>query len=356
MKTRDIIKIENRAFGKDTFEIRWRVTSLCNYRCEFCIQGDHDRHVRDAQGETAEIRLEICRALRGFLDGLTGYRRVRIHLIGGEITILKDLPLLVDLLAQSSFPGGIDFQITTNFSAAAEYYTRLADIMKRSSRANQRRHLQLAASFYPAYVSREEFIEKIRAVHPSPGACFSVLDRIWRSFCPGKKGASVFSLSVGYPILTDRDYADLLEMRKRLRIPVHPVWIREFRTDLSSATRGKMMNEIWQKRKLLVTDRTGKVFGVQNIQALGSALEDRDSFCPEGYLCDAGVNSFWVNAFGDVFRCPAKGREMKLGSILGGGFTMLSEPKPCMSEHCNCSEFGVIETKEREHGAAELNA
>ena len=84
----------------------------------------------------------------------------------------------------------------------------------------------------------------------------------------------------------------------------------------------------------------------KDIQALGAALEDRDSFCPAGYVCDAGIHNLWIDAFGHVKRCPALGSTMSMGSILDGSFSLLDAPQVCTSDHCSCSQYGRIEKTE----------
>ena len=90
------------------------------------------------------------------------------------------------------------------------------------------------------------------------------------------------------------------------------------------------------------TDSQGNTRLFPTIQAVGMALEDVDAFCPRGYLCDAGMHNLWINAFGDVYRCPTLGGAMHLGSILDGGYRRLEKPESCASDHCSCSQFGVI--------------
>ena len=93
------------------------------------------------------------------------------------------------------------------------------------------------------------------------------------------------------------------------------------------------------------------------IQALGAVLEHTDSFCPKGYLCDAGARSIRIDAFGNVKRCPALRSDMSMGSILDGTFRMLKAPEICVSDHCSCNTYGKIEkaqvsqasTREQEH-------
>ena len=83
MKNDEVVLIENLDSQPDILDIRWRVTSTCNYRCDFCIQGDSKTHAQLAEGESAELRAKICRSIRTLLEKAEGYRAVNLSLIDG---------------------------------------------------------------------------------------------------------------------------------------------------------------------------------------------------------------------------------------------------------------------------------
>ena len=130
MKSSDIRTVENLLCDRDTFDIRWHVTSICNYDCSFCIQGNRQAHHAQAEGESPEMRRQVCSALRRLIEGLTAYRSVKVSLIGGEVTILPDSARILESLALSRFPGEIAFDITTNFSAKRPISRRCATSFK----------------------------------------------------------------------------------------------------------------------------------------------------------------------------------------------------------------------------------
>ena len=124
-------------------------------------------------------------------------------------------------------------------------------------------------------------------------------------------------------------------------VTIEPIFIRNYATSVSADTVKKLL--VPRENGIRVTDRYGRVSGYQNIQALGAALEDVDSFRPTGYVCDAGVRSVWIDAFGNAKRCPAIGSTMFMGNILQGSFHLLEGPEVCSSDHCSCSQYGRIE-------------
>ena len=348
MKNEDIVRIENESFRGDILDIRWRVTSACNYRCAFCIQGDHETHARLSAGETQGRRKEIADRLRTMCDGEKRYAGINVSLIGGEVTILRDFPEILRELAESSFPGPMHFHITTNFSGSAEYYAELAAVIRDCDRQNARRILHLTASFYPAYTSAGAFTEKARRLLKLTGR-EKRMPRLLRAACarvPMLWGSRIsFTFRIDCPVVTEEEFVLYQTMKEELRTAddlVQPLWIREYETALSAETKAEILRILRSRDTVHVTDRSGARSGFESIRAVGAALEGTERFCPKGYLCDAGVHNLWINAFGEAYRCPAIGSEMRMGSILDGSFHFLPEPAVCTSDHCSCSQFGTI--------------
>lgn len=359
MKNEEIVLIENLNSHQDILDIRWRVTSTCNYHCEFCIQGDNKMHAQLAKGESAELRAKICRSIRTLLQKAEGYRAVNLSLIGGEVSILKDFPSLLEQLANADFSGDIRFHITTNLSMQASYYCGLYDIVhaagrSASGRTIASRSLALAASFYSAYTDRSAFENKLRQVKRHLRKllledCLTAGVRNWRHAAGAAAGVlsdRSMGLSAGYPILTDKDYQAFETSRLSFEgsgIYLSPILIRQYHTDLSEDVAERLIAEEKEKKHLRVTDSKGSITYYDTIRSLGMDLEGTDRFDPRGCLCDAGMHSIWINAFGDVYRCPAIGSTMKMGSILEEKFSWLGAPAPCQADHCSCSQFTRIE-------------
>ena len=330
MKSSDIRCIENLNNRTDVFDVRWRVTTLCNYQCDFCIQGDRKAHLKQAEGESADIRGQVCGRLIRMLEDLSGYEAVRVSLIGGEVTILDDFPSILERLALCGFPGSMMFDITTNLSRDEEYYFKLCDIVRKKA-AGKKRSLTIGASFYSAYETAQRFTEKLRNVFLYSGM--------------PQEGNPV-RLTGGVPILEDADRDVLIRMQHDFAatdVRIAPIFIRNYETN----TTPQIIADLHEQREMSirVTDINGGVYTYQNIQALGAELEETDVFCPNGYLCDAGVRNLWIDAFGNVKRCPAIGSTMSLGSILEGNVRLLAGPQACTSDHCSCSQYGRIEKK-----------
>ena len=285
------------------------------------------------------MRERICKRLIKFIENQENYHCVNIGLIGGEVTILKDFPNIMTTICGSRFKGKIKFYVTTNFSQDVEYFCQLCDIIQRSA---YERKLHISASFYPEYTSREGFIEKIKEIDAyiqKKQSNRSPVDLLLR-----KRQERKISLSAGIPIFSDTDYNGFLDMCAAFEdtcIDIKPIIIRKYHTEISDDVTKALLKNV--RKGIRVSDLNGNEYCFQNIQALGTALEDRDSFCPSGYCCDAGIHNIWIDAFGNVKRCPAIGNTMGLGNIINGSFRLLDAPAVCTSDHCSCNQFGRIE-------------
>ena len=287
MKSSDIQTIENAVYDSGIFDIRWRMTTLCNYQCDFCIQGSREEHLRQAQGESSQLREQICRKLVELIENLKPYRGVKVGLIGGEVTMLEDFPRILKAISCSRFRGEITFCLTTNFSAGSDYFRRLCDIIQGSAHD---RSLHISASFYPAYTSLEAFTKKLREIDAYIRE--NGYHRWPASLLAGRRNHRKIFLNAGIPIICDSDYDVFLKMRTAFEgsnVGIAPIIIRNYRTEISDHIARELLEN--ERKKIRVTDGDGKESCFQNIQALGMALEDRESFCPAGYLCDAGIHN-----------------------------------------------------------------
>ena len=146
--------------------ISWMVTTLCNYACDFCIQGDKEKHIKNAKGESRELRdkitAKICRLIEEEYDGK--YDHLKIFLIGGEVTILPDCIEIVERLVNTKFRGKLMIHITSNMSADLAWFRDLAKVFEDHPVKDGERHLFLGCSYYKEYVTEEEFISKLHAI------------------------------------------------------------------------------------------------------------------------------------------------------------------------------------------------
>ena len=64
---KEIIKIENISRSNNYYVIRWNMTKICNYYCDFCIQGNKEKHIIDSKGEKKKRKI-ICEKIVKFIE------------------------------------------------------------------------------------------------------------------------------------------------------------------------------------------------------------------------------------------------------------------------------------------------
>lgn len=98
-------------FGRPVHDLRISVTDRCNFRCVYCMP--REVFGRDYQFLARKEILsfeEIARVARV----LVGQGVEKIRITGGEPTVRRDLPMLIEMLAE--IPGLKDLTLTTNGS------------------------------------------------------------------------------------------------------------------------------------------------------------------------------------------------------------------------------------------------
>src|SRR5512141_2086420 len=105
----------NDTFNRPLRDLRISVTDRCNFRCVYCMPkevfGPDYQFLHRDQILTFE---EITRLARIFVDH--GVHKIR--LTGGEPLVRRDLPVLVDMLAQTP---DLDLTLTTNGALLAKF-------------------------------------------------------------------------------------------------------------------------------------------------------------------------------------------------------------------------------------------
>ncbi len=319
MKSKDIIKVENLK-TKDKFIIRWNVTLLCNYYCDFCIQGDKEKHLEKAKGESKEIREKICNNLIKFIETKINkkYKHLDIDLIGGEITILPDFIEIIQKIVKSKFEGEIKIHITTNLSADKEILKKLSNIFNKKYK--YKRRLTISASYYKEFANEKEFIDK----------------------------AKIIGCHVNYPLCTDEDYLKYLEFKNKYKKQVKDInfiIIKKYKTEISQELKQKIVEEsnIKKKNNIKVTFNNNEIYYFVNNNKISLKLEDEEIFNSNGYLCDAGIHNITISNLGVVSRCVSCEKKTIIGDIRENIIDLPTEKLICPSNQCNCSSYRIIE-------------
>ena len=345
MKSEDIIKIEN-LNKKDSFTIRWQLTYLCNYYCDFCIQGNKNMHLEKSKGESLKIRKKICDNLIEFIETKLNkkYDKLNIYLIGGEVTILKDFLDILKKIVNCNFDGKIYIKITSNLSAKQQIYQDIYDVFK----DKKNRYLHISASYYKDYTSEEEFIAKVKILNKTENKKHFInqMKRFIKRHQEIDKEKRLEIASIGYPICNDNDYEEYIKFKKKYKNisqDIHLIVIKDYKTMISDKLKEKIVKEEKQEKNIKVTFNNNEVFYCENNNKIALKLDKEESFKSCGYLCDVGMNNISISNLGIVSRCPSCKEKTIIGNMVEGNVDLPKDKIICPSLHCNCSYYEIIE-------------
>lgn len=360
MNNDNIKKIENLKYSSDTYVIRWNITKLCNYHCDFCIQGSKEKHIKDSIGESKEVRHEIALKLVKFIEEKLNnkYSNLHIYLIGGEVTILSDFIQIFNQLLHVKFNGDIEFHITTNLSADMKL---LAEIKKSflSVKTNYGRRLSILASYYKNFTNEAEFIKRVKLLHNNSTIKYYLISK--KQKFQNKKGRlnqliykylnylskkSMICITVGYPLVEDSDYEDYKLFKKRYfkyANSINYIIIRDYKHSISNELKETLSHS--NRKRIKLTTKDGKVYYLSSTTKIGLLINKTKHFNPKGFLCDSGVNSISINSLGVVSRCPSCSPLTVTANILKEDIELLNDKIICPSLSCSCDYYHVIESR-----------
>lgn len=149
--TKIIESIES--LNKYPFNIKWRLTHVCNYKCSYCIRSKHTSPFNELEEDIKIIDENVSEIARLIVEN---GKDTRLLLIGGEVTLLP-LHEIIEKL-HSKCKGLLKrINITSNFSKPVNYFNDLFDL---GSKLNI--EMSITFSFHPEYFSLESFIAKLK--------------------------------------------------------------------------------------------------------------------------------------------------------------------------------------------------
>lgn len=361
MNSEDIVRIENLSNKNDTFIIRWNITYLCNYNCDFCIQGNKKQHIEKSKGESIEIRNKICNNLITFIEEKINkkYKYLEIYLIGGEVTILKDFPEIIKKLVDCKFEGNIKFHLTTNLSANNELLYYLVDLFNRKYKYD--RTLEISASYYKKFTNEENLINKVNILYKNKTSSNNIFNakkflKIFKKILkkyPIKNDVvkniankiEPIHVNIDYPICTDEDYKEYIKFKNKYEDKarrINFIIIRNYKKSISENLKKKLNNENNNKR-IKVTLSNKKIYYSSDANKISLHLDNNQQFNPKGYSCDAGTKSISIGTLGVVSRCPTCKEKTIIGNMQEKIPEIPIEKIICPSNSCNCSYYNIIE-------------
>lgn len=102
--------------GRPMLDLRISVIDACNYRCGYCMPADQSYRFFSPDERLSFSEIERLARLFGRISG--GAASLAIRITGGEPLLRKDLPRLIERLAE--LPATADLALTTNGELLAE--------------------------------------------------------------------------------------------------------------------------------------------------------------------------------------------------------------------------------------------
>lgn len=102
--------------------IKWRMTDICNYSCPYCARGNFLSAYSAEKIASENAALASTAEKISALLSKSGFKKVKIDLIGGEVSLLD----LESILSRITAENVAEYNITTNLSKPADFYISLA--------------------------------------------------------------------------------------------------------------------------------------------------------------------------------------------------------------------------------------
>jgi hypothetical protein len=260
--------------------LEWHLTDLCNYRCPYCCEGQHQRGKR-RHGHAGDATV---RAVLKLLETLPGSWQVKFS--GAEETIH---PGFLEV-CRKVIACGHTIALTTNFSPSRPHLEKLA---RQCGPALE----FINASLHPGQVDPDKFIEK---------AIF---------FRGIKDPATEFTVCA---VVTEENFDQLMSVRDRLMRGSVPMAFQVLKVGSQFTSYPKPIEE--QIRDSLVG-------GTESIRGFESY----------GTPCHTGQLFFVVKPNGRVFRCFSKQPWYNyMGNVRQASFSLYDGPRPCLARECTC--------------------
>lgn len=262
--------------------LNWEITDFCNFKCEYCCQGQYDqKKIRHGHADNATIE-----AVLDTIDSLPGVWQ--ILLLGGEAFIHPKFFDICGRIAESRH----FIRITTNFFVPKEMLERLISICGSKL-------VSISISLHPSQINIDSFIEKI----------------IWFN---SRKNASTKIMVTC--VATEENLPKLREIKPRLlendiKFRYHALQENGKFVDYPKEVENEVKPDLMEHTEVL----RGKSFF--------------------GTRCHSGQFFLVIKPNGDVFRCHDFQLGGYLGNIAKGTFRRFDTPMPCLSKKCLCTSM-----------------
>jgi len=307
----EIVAIEPAMEEELLFEVHWLLTRRCSYSCSYCPPHRHDN--RSPQAD----ELTLIRGLNR-LDGILTDRIFRINLIGGEPTIH---PAFLSFIYQTTILSSIKaVRVVTNLSSPEGVWSGLRKIA-----ATKPGHIQVVASFHWEQADPQSFIGRI-------GSLLESGIQVLMKLMIGVSNLDLLrKLTSDLSILT-HSYTHFSVAIQRIRnLGVDP----DLGLEILGQTYFKNISHWYDRRIIIVSSRNGLRY--ESLEDIDSLISNgKNSFT--GWICDAGLNAFFIDTNGSVFSAGCKPESTPLFNLFNeDSIPPKLQPVKCPHPICECA-------------------
>lgn len=137
------------------FNIKWRLTNCCNYRCSYCIRSGKVENITNLGYDEFVVLNNTSNIARIVNENK---KNTTITFVGGEVSLL-DMGEIFKRLIDGCGKYLKAFNITTNGSRNAEYYNNLAKICR-----DNEINLSYVFSWHGQFVKLTDFMDKVEKI------------------------------------------------------------------------------------------------------------------------------------------------------------------------------------------------
>ena len=144
--------------GKCQSVIKWRLTDACNYKCSYCLRYAWSNKTQDTSlvQQDNSLAISLIPEVARIINEMPG--KVKLDLIGGEVSLL-DLETILNGIFAITSDKLFRLNITTNMFRPAEYYTNLCNIVYKNGA-----ELGITCSWHSERCTFEDFFEKFEQI------------------------------------------------------------------------------------------------------------------------------------------------------------------------------------------------